>query len=269
MFGYAVRYAGDLDGDGYGDLLAGVPRGGVGPARERSDVGRTMIYFGGANGFDFARTIALESPDAGVRHFGSAIGGGSDLDRDGYADLVVSHPGDPITIRWLRGGPRLGVFETLESDVGLQFISASRASFELAGTLWVGLAAQQSGRFFWYRGEPRPASTYLAEIPGFGSSVVVGDWDGDRSMDLAVGSIGQVHLFAFGAASHILLAPTDAALAGEFGRELRSIDADGDDRSDLLVAAPGSFAEPAPAHYLYFGSDAGLLWSPALEIHPD
>jgi hypothetical protein len=268
MMGYALAYAGDVDADGYGDLIAGVPRFGVGPASARSDFGRVMIFFGGKDGFDRARTIEKASPIDGLRFFGSSVGGGSDLDGDGRADLVASHPGDPVHVFLLRGGPLLGSFETVRSDVGQVLFSGDRASFALARGLWIGLPGRETGRVLFHR-EGRTDVLLDSQLPGFGSSLAIGDWDGDRELGFAGGAIGAVGLTDPIGFSDTRYPPDDEAVLGQFGRDVRALDANGDGRSDLLVSAPGSPSAPSARFFLYLGSADGLGTAPVLLIEPE
>jgi hypothetical protein len=93
---------GDVDGDLYGDLVAGVPQDGA-----------VKIWWGGPEALSAEpMTITQASPgvpgtDEGSDRFGSSVAVGK-LDRDRYADIVVGAPGENnsrgrVTI--VRGGP--------------------------------------------------------------------------------------------------------------------------------------------------------------------
>jgi serine/threonine-protein kinase len=83
-FGREVVFAGDLDGDGFGDLFVGA-EGGSNP--EESE-GIAEIYFGAAKGVSIYSPIILESNVAGA-NFGGHASAMGDLDRDGCDDLFV------------------------------------------------------------------------------------------------------------------------------------------------------------------------------------
>jgi hypothetical protein len=93
--GVTVADVGDVNGDGFDDLLAGAPGDGQ---------GRVNLYYGSAAG-------AFREPDwsyQGVQvpagapleaAFGASVAGIGDLNQDGYADFVVGAPGygyDPV-----------------------------------------------------------------------------------------------------------------------------------------------------------------------------
>ena len=84
-FGQAVAGAGDVNGDGLGDLLVSGPSlpGGNG-------AGTVHLLFGGAPGARLSRVI-LEGESIGDG-FGTALAAAGDLDGDGFADFAVGAP---------------------------------------------------------------------------------------------------------------------------------------------------------------------------------
>ncbi len=76
QLGYAIADAGDVNGDGWSDVIAGAPGNGAGHADLLSGrTGRLLHRFEGEVAGDF---------------FGSAVSGVGDVDRDGRPDLLVS-----------------------------------------------------------------------------------------------------------------------------------------------------------------------------------
>ena len=94
--GFAVSAAGDVNGDGFADVMVGAPFS----DSNGTDSGAAYVVFGRANGF--AATIALDSLDGmtGFRlqgeaagdHFGTALGKAGDMNGDGLGDLVIGAP---------------------------------------------------------------------------------------------------------------------------------------------------------------------------------
>lgn len=78
QLGYAIADAGDVDRDGWSDVIAGAPGVGAGHADLLSGrTGRLLHRFGGEEIGDF---------------FGAAVAGVGDLDRDGRPDVAVGAP---------------------------------------------------------------------------------------------------------------------------------------------------------------------------------
>jgi hypothetical protein len=82
-FGISVSGVGDLNGDGFADVVVGAYQNDAGGV----DAGRAYLYFGGARLVDRAATVltGAESGDA----FGFSVAGAGDVNKDGYSDVVV------------------------------------------------------------------------------------------------------------------------------------------------------------------------------------
>lgn len=84
-FGQSVAFAGDVNGDGYSDVVVGAPDDDVGGV----DSGRAYVYFGGAAG-------ALDTPDGTINgdaiagRVGSDVAAAGDINGDGFADVIVN-----------------------------------------------------------------------------------------------------------------------------------------------------------------------------------
>ncbi|XP_072741859.1 integrin alpha-IIb [Ciconia boyciana] len=82
-FAAAIASLGDLDKDGYGDVAVGAPLGGDGGS------GQVFIFRGQSEGLMPVPTQRLDSPFPGPAAFGFALRGATDLDGNGYPDLLV------------------------------------------------------------------------------------------------------------------------------------------------------------------------------------
>ncbi|MFO0820430.1 MAG: choice-of-anchor D domain-containing protein [Pirellulales bacterium] len=97
--GYSVSGAGDVNGDGFDDLLIGAPMADAGsPARV--DAGITYVIFGKSSGFDAEIDLGSLDGTLGFKIFGATAGdragyvsSAGDVNGDGFGDLLVGAPG--------------------------------------------------------------------------------------------------------------------------------------------------------------------------------
>ncbi len=82
-FGASIAGAGDLDGDGYGDLVIGSPDEGA------DAVGSAWVVFGGDSPAMAAAPITSPTADRGAR-LGWSVAGVGDVSGDGVADFAVT-----------------------------------------------------------------------------------------------------------------------------------------------------------------------------------
>jgi hypothetical protein len=96
--GRSVSSAGDVNGDGFADLIVGAP-GAASPGGEYSE-GESFVVFGKES---WGKTLELETLD-GINGFtligidegdesGSSVSSAGDVDGDGFDDLIVTAPG--------------------------------------------------------------------------------------------------------------------------------------------------------------------------------
>lgn len=203
----------DFDGDGYDDLPIGVAGEDLG---QIIDAGAVHVLYGSEDGLtsDGAQLWHQNSPgiaeQAGTNdHFGEALLCG-DIDEDGYGDLAIGVPredrpagGDAGVVHVLYGSAT-----GLTSDGSQLLVPNDPKAGELFGhaveigrfkqstsvpTLAVGAPGDGSGRVDLFR--PAKKLSRINNIPnpnsnfgsGFGTSLAVGDFDGDGLDDLASG----------------------------------------------------------------------------------
>jgi hypothetical protein len=86
-FGASVSTAGDVNGDGYTDVIVGAPYYTNGQTSE----GAARLYLGSSTGLDTNYDNHDEGNDEGAR-FGTSVSMAGDVNGDGYADVIVGAP---------------------------------------------------------------------------------------------------------------------------------------------------------------------------------
>lgn len=228
-FGLSVAAAGDVDGDGFGDLVVGAPfYGGVGKL-----IGRAYLFLGG-DPPDSKPDLSPKGDSSGS-YQGTSVSSG-DLDGDGDADLVVGAPASLTTAggraRVYLGGFGLDETKDLEMTGGKyldEFGFAVRGAGDLNGDGFedVLVSSQMSDVRVFFGGWPIDAKadlTMTGETPasggaaGFGSIAGAGDVNGDGWPDIAVGAnwhgmgVGRVYVYFGGPA---LSAKPDLVIDGK------------------------------------------------------
>ena len=83
-FGWPVATAGDVNGDGYSDVIIGASSYSNGQEGE----GRAYVYHGSVNGL-LANASWISESNQAASHYGASVAGAGDVDGDGYADVIV------------------------------------------------------------------------------------------------------------------------------------------------------------------------------------
>ena len=100
MFGYSLAGSGDVNGDGYDDLLIGAPFFGGNPA------GKVKLYAGSASGPQ--ELWSVEGPGGVIDFFGLALDIIGDVNGDGFDDLAIGSPYLPGSLGNMQG--RVDIF---------------------------------------------------------------------------------------------------------------------------------------------------------------
>ncbi|MBI5508202.1 MAG: FG-GAP repeat protein, partial [Deltaproteobacteria bacterium] len=236
MMGYlgrSVASAGDVNGDGYGDVIVGAPyyNGGL------ADEGRVFLYLGSASGQQTTAVWSVEGNQAGA-NLGASVASAGDVNGDGYGDVVIGAPG----------------FDDDQSNEGRAFVYLGAAGGLAAEPAWTKDGNQASVRFG-------------------SSVASAGDVNGDGYADVVVGApwypdvqpyAGRAYVYlgsASGLSSTAAWVQTSGRNLAYFGTSVASAgDVNGDGYSDVIVGASAdSNGESYEGRaFVYLGSGAGL-----------
>jgi hypothetical protein len=277
----AVASAGDVNGDGYDDIIVGAP-GYNSPASPQPHEGRALVFLGSAEG---PATRPVWTAEGAYDGFGSAVASAGDVDGDGYDDIIVGEPGfvaahDVDGAAYLYAGSSSGPsptprwtahlpFAALNYKFGASVASAGDVNADGYDDVLVG-APNDNGygsRVFLYLGSSGGLSAVPAwSIQGlvssgrtFGSTLAgAGDVNGDGYDDVLIGEPdysapdcyrGRVELY-YGSASGLSSTPDWTYVPqlncdfqrASAGCSLSAGNFDGDQYSDILIGCnyPGS-----------------------------
>jgi hypothetical protein len=230
LLGSSVNWAGDVNGDGYSDVIVGA----MGYSGDESMEGRAYLYHGSSDGLSVNAGWTADG-DSADAYFGSSVSCAGDINGDGYSDVIVGASGYTDD---QNGQGRACLY--LGSSAGLLAIPdwTDKGESGLAG---FGNSVSCAG-----------------DVNGDGySDVIVGakNHTGDEIME------GRAYLYLGGPGG--LSTVADWTAEGDvdyayFGGSVSDAgDVNGDGYSDVIVGAPGYNSSEGRA-YLYLGGPGGL-----------
>jgi len=284
--GYSVDGAGDVDGDGFADLIVGAPRADPNGLL----LAGSAFVFSGKTGTKIWRFDGPTSGDS----LGISVSGAGDVDGDGFPDLVVgAHEADP---NGLTNAGSAFVFSGATGALLWRF--DGQAAFDALGSFVAGagdvdgdgradlivgaIYSDPNGLFdagsaFVFSGA---AGTQLWRFDGLAASewlgwsvAGAGDVDGDGFADLIVGAhfaapnglTDAGSAFVFSGATGTQLFRFNGQTAGDYlGFSVAGAgDVDGDGFSDLIVGAilsdPNGLADAGSA-FIFSGATGAQLF---------
>jgi len=274
-FGNSVGPAGDVNGDGYADVVVGAPNRDYSPG-STVDAGAAFVYLGGPGGLSTTVHWTEWGAQAGAL-FGAAVRTIGDIDGDGYADIAVGSPGysNPesaegqfAVFQGSSGGIAPSTFfpqsNMTSARMGSSVSSAGDVNGDGFGDAIIGAPYWSNGNSFegaalLYYGAADAPNPAAPAATWFGSAFNnrlgwsvggAGDFNNDGLQDVVVGEVGYFDGSANGGRIHLYLGNTSGIAAapvssysvgtgsGNLGIAVTGVgDVDGDGIDDVVAGA--------------------------------
>jgi len=272
-FGKSISDAGDVNGDGWADIMVSSPY-------YNSNVGRVYIYFGGNNPDNIA-DIIIDGEGGNYKYFGSPLSSAGDVNNDGYDDIIVASSGyssakDRVYIYY--GGSSMDTTPDVTIDASnttAQFGSALSTAGDVNNDGYDDVIigdyyfnSRKGIAYVFYGGSSMDNGVdvtllgFNVDADQFGISVsTAGDVNNDGADDVIVGENlyasdqGKAYIF-YGNNSGNMDATFDVELFGgssydEFGWSVSTAgDVNGDGFDDVIVGARYTYRGNA---YIFYG----------------
>jgi hypothetical protein len=305
-FGYAVSTAGDVNGDGFDDVIVGADQFLTG-----LNEGKVFVYYGSASGLSTTADWTAVSDQESPTYFGTSVDTAGDVNGDGYDDIIIAadyydNPG-PDTINegkvFVYYGSATGLGPngtpsnadwTAESDqdqsyFGWEVSTAGDVNGDGYDDIIIGaigydaMAAADIGAAYVYHGSATglgpngtltnadwsASGTQVGE--GFGNTVdTAGNVNGDLYSDVIIGAPyynggetqeGRAFVYhgsATGLSTTANWTAESNQANAEFGSSVRSAgDVNGDGYSDIIIGA-WNYNDTKGGAFVYHGSATGL-----------
>jgi hypothetical protein len=267
LFGSSVTSAGDVNNDGFDDVV-------VNAYGFNSNTGRIMVYYGGSFMDSFPEVIIDGQTSSG--YFGFLISAAGDVNNDGFDDLVASSPIDSSAFLFLGGSSMDNISDVefigndLNDLIGYSVSNAGDVNNDGFDDVILGAFNSGSGSAYIYLGgsvmDPIPDILFTGEntSDSYGASVSsAGDINNDGFDDIIVGAsryngqIGRAYIYyghsSMDNSADMTLSPQ--GLANLFGTSASSAgDVNNDGYDDIIVSARSNNYFRGRV-YIYYGGN--------------
>jgi hypothetical protein len=293
-YGEAINSAGDINGDGYYDVIVGAPRFSNGEENE----GAVFVYYGSPKGLETNPSWIMEGNQANA-FFGASVSTAGDVNKDGYSDIVVgssyfdegeTNEGKVFVFLGSATGISKTPFFSAQGDqvnafFGKSVASAGDVNHDGYGDIIIGAPGYDhgqanEGRAYLYLGTymgMTQSAAWTGESnqadANFGHSVAcAGDVNGDGFSDVVIGAnrfddgmsnVGKLYVY-MGSANGFSLYPdwtmTGKQIDGNLGISVNAAgDINGDGYGELIAGAYGyNSQDPIGNVFIYYGSRTGV-----------
>jgi hypothetical protein len=243
-FGFSIDGAGDLNGDGYDDVVVGDPLFtscyGYSPsAGQQMADSEAFVFYGSSSGLSSQKdwSYVHDNEDGFVSCMGSEVSGAGDVDGDGYDDLLIGAPD----------------YRNAEAPDGRAYLFEGSSSGLSASPDWTSVHAGISDS---------SAGSYGSPLSG------VGDINGDGFDDVIVAGSANYGgseyrsnraYFFYGSPAGLAADPVrfqEGIDGGLYGQHFAGGDVDDDGYSDVLLKIQG---ESGYRLSLFHGSEEGII----------
>jgi len=275
IYSQELGAVGDVNGDGYDDLFTAAYFSDT----DCANCGMVYGFYGTSTGLPTTPSLTISNPDAASTAFGFALVSGLDINKDGYAELIIGATGTGAggTI-FIHNGSSTGTSSSADitiaspdagsnlfgyniSDAG-DFNGDGNLDFAVGAPSYDGVCVG-CGRVYTYLGTSNSINTtpnVTIDYPGadanasMGEELRIGDFNGDGYLDLITGAfLSDIDCadcgiaFVFHGSSSDLSTTANLTLSNpgadsfaNFGGSFGAFDMNSDGYDDVVIGASSS-----------------------------
>ncbi|MFC1654166.1 integrin alpha [Myxococcota bacterium] len=241
IYGRSVSSAGDINGDGFDDIIVGAPYYDA----TNSMAGKAYLYLGSDTGLSTTPAWTSSGDDKTLAFYGYSVSSAGDVNGDGFDEIVIGSY----------------LYDTTNDDAGKAYLYHGSDTGLSATPDWVSYGDNEFNAGYGY------SVSSAGDVNGDGfDDVIVGAYNYDTTNNAA----GKAYLYP-GSDTGLSTIPAwsssgDDNADSNFGYSVSSAgDVNGDGFDDVIVGASSydTTNTNAGKAYLYLGSDTGLSTTPS------